>query len=74
MRYLAGAVQVLGAMAGLIGTAVEPSGLAALGSSGGAPAASMAAASQIPAAMLTLYREAAAACHDLPWAILRFDR
>ena len=70
MKYVAGAVLVLGAMTCLIGTAVVTSALAALGTSGGAPSASTAATSQIPAAMLTLYREASASCPDLPWTIL----
>jgi hypothetical protein len=40
------------------------------GTGGGAPAASSAATAKIPAAMLTLYQQAASTCPGLPWTIL----
>ena len=58
------------AIAGLVGTAVVASALSVLGVGSEAPAASFAATSKIPPAMLALYQQAAATCPGLPWAIL----
>jgi cell wall-associated NlpC family hydrolase len=55
---------------GLVGTAVVASAAALLGVGSGAPAASSAAASRIPPAMIALYQQAAATCPGLPWTIL----
>ena len=37
---------------------------------GGAPSATSAATSGMPAGMLALYRQAAASCPGLPWTVL----
>ena len=52
----------------VIGTAILASAASLFGVGGGPRASS--AASQIPAAMLTLYQQAAATCPGLPWTIL----
>jgi cell wall-associated NlpC family hydrolase len=54
----------------VVGTAILASAASLLSVGGGAPAASSAATAQIPAAMLTLYQQAAATCPGLPWTIL----
>jgi cell wall-associated NlpC family hydrolase len=53
----------------VIGMAIVASAASLLGV-GGAPAASSAATDRIPAAMLTLYQQAAATCPGLPWTIV----
>jgi cell wall-associated NlpC family hydrolase len=53
-----------------MGTAVLASALSVLGVGSNAPAASSAATSTIPPAMLALYQEAAATCPGLPWTVL----
>ncbi len=58
------------AVAGLVGTAVVASALSLLGVGSEAPAASSAATSEIPPAVLALYQEAAATCPGLPWTVL----
>src|SRR5271168_3768528 len=60
----------VGLAAAVVGTAVLTSAVSLLGVGSGAPAASSAATAQIPAAMLTLYQQAAAACPGLPWTIV----
>jgi hypothetical protein len=54
----------------VIGTAILASAASLLGVGGSAPGASSAATAKIPAAMLTLYEQAAATCPGLPWTIL----
>ena len=54
----------------VIGTAILASAASMLDVGGSAPGASSAATAQIPAAMLTLYQQAAATCPGLPWTIL----
>jgi hypothetical protein len=56
--------------AAVVGTAILASAASLLGIGGGAPAASSAATAKIPAAMLTLYQQAASTCPGLPWTIL----
>ena len=70
MKGLVAGALAVGLAVALIGTAILASAASLLGVGGGAPAASPAATAQIPAAMLTLYQEAAATCPDLPWTIL----
>jgi len=53
-----------------MGTAVVASALSVFGVGSSAPAASGAATSTIPPAMLALYQEAAATCPGLPWTVL----
>jgi cell wall-associated NlpC family hydrolase len=60
----------VGIAAAVVGTAILASAASLLGIDGGAPAASSAATAKIPAATLTLYKQAAAACPGLPWTIL----
>jgi cell wall-associated NlpC family hydrolase len=60
----------VGLAVAVIGTAILASAASLLGVGGGAPAASSAATSQIPPAMLTLYQTAAATCPGLPWTVL----
>lgn len=64
----AGLAVSLGAMT--VGTAVLASAASLLGVGTGAPAASSAATTQIPPAMLALYQQAAGTCPGLPWTIL----
>jgi cell wall-associated NlpC family hydrolase len=70
VKGLAGLGLGLVLAAGLVGTAVVASAAALLGVGSGAPAASSAAASRIPPAMIPLYQQAAATCPGLPWTIL----
>ncbi len=70
MRGVLAAVLAAGLAAAMVGTVVLASAVSLLGVGGGAPAASGAATAQIPAAMLTLYQQAAATCPGLPWTIL----
>ncbi len=70
MRGVAAAGLAVGLAAALVGTAVVASALSLLGVGGGAPAASSAATAKVPATMLALYQEAAAACPGLPWTVL----
>ncbi len=70
MKGLVGAGLAVGLAVAMIGTAILASAASMLGVGGGAPAASSAATSQIPPAMLTLYQQAAATCPGLPWTIL----
>jgi cell wall-associated NlpC family hydrolase len=70
MKALAGAVAATGALAGMLCTAVVASALSVLGVGSGAPAATTAATSTIPPAMLGLYQQAAATCPGLPWTVL----
>jgi cell wall-associated NlpC family hydrolase len=63
-------VGVIGAPAGLVGTAVLGAMASFAGGGDGAPAASTAATAQIPSDMLTLYEDAAATCPGLPWTVL----
>ncbi len=60
----------VGLAAAVVGTAVLASAMSVLGVGAGGPAPSSAATAQIPAAMLTLYQQAAATCPGLPWTIL----
>ena len=60
----------MGLAAMVVGTAILASAASLLGLGGGAQAASSAATAKIPAAMLTLYQQAAATCPGLPWTIL----
>jgi len=69
MRGVVGALMALGLGIGLLGTAVVGSAMAMLGTDV-QPAASSAAVSKVPPAMLALYQEAAAACPGLPWTVL----
>jgi cell wall-associated NlpC family hydrolase len=73
------ATPLIGVCVGLLGTgSVVLGGLAALvsfgtgglGGPGGAVLPSAAATRQIPAAMLTLYQQAASGCPGLPWVVL----
>ena len=68
-KGILGAIVVSGGCLALVGTAVVASAMSALGT-GGAPAASAAATSAIPPAMLMLYQPAAATCPGLPWTIV----
>ena len=70
MKGLVAAGLAVGLTVAVIGTAILASAASLLGVGGGAPAASSAATAQIPTAMLTLYRQAAATCPGLPWTIL----
>jgi cell wall-associated NlpC family hydrolase len=70
VRGVAAAGLAVGLAAALVGTAVVASALSLLGVGGGAPAASSAATAKVPATMLALYQEAAAACPGLPWTVL----
>ena len=70
MKGLAGTAVALGAGVALMGTAVVASALSVLGVGSGAPAASTAATSRIPPAMVALYEQAAATCPGLPWTVL----
>jgi hypothetical protein len=69
MRRAVGALVALGLVVGLLGTAVVGSAMAMFGIDV-QPTATSAATSKIPAAMLALYRAAAATCPGLPWTIL----
>ncbi|HXY28165.1 MAG TPA: lytic transglycosylase domain-containing protein, partial [Acidimicrobiales bacterium] len=69
MRRAVGALVALGLVVGLLGTAVVGSAMALLGTDV-QPAATSAAISQVPPAMVALYREAAATCPGLPWTVL----
>jgi cell wall-associated NlpC family hydrolase len=70
MKGLVAAGLSVGLAAVVVGTAILASAASLLGVGGGQPAASSAATAQIPAAMLTLYRQAAATCPGLPWTIV----
>jgi cell wall-associated NlpC family hydrolase len=70
VKGLLAAGMAAGLAVAVIGTAILASAASLLGVGGGAPAASPAAAAKIPAAMLTLYQEAATTCSGLPWTIL----
>ena len=70
MKGLAAAGLAVGLAVAVIGTAILASAASLLDVGGGAPSASSAATAQIPAAMLTLYQQAAAACPGLPWTIV----
>src|SRR5271167_4754992 len=69
MRRAVGALVALGLVVGLLGTAVVGSAMAMFGIDV-EPAATSAATSKIPPAMLALYQEAAATCPGLPWTVL----
>ncbi len=70
MKGLVAAGLAVGLAVASIGTAILASAASLLGVGVAAPAASSAAISQIPPAMLTLYQQAAATCPGLPWTIL----
>jgi hypothetical protein len=70
MKGLVAVALAVGLAVALIGTAIVGSAASLLGVGGDAPAASSAVTARIPAAMLTLYQEAAATCPGLPWTIL----
>ena len=70
MRGILAAGLAVGLAIMVVGTAILASAASLLGLGGGAPAASSAATAKIPAAMLTLYQQAAATCPGLPWTIL----
>jgi cell wall-associated NlpC family hydrolase len=70
MKGLVAAGLSAGLAAAVVGTAILASAASLVGAGGGQPAASSAATAQIPAAMLTLYRQAAATCPGLPWTIV----
>jgi cell wall-associated NlpC family hydrolase len=70
MKGVLAAALLVGLAAAVIGTAVLTSAVSMLSVGGEAPAASSAATAQVPAAMLTLYQQAAATCPGLPWTIL----
>ena len=59
-----------GWLTAVVGTAILASAASFLGVGSGVPVASPAATAKIPAAMLTLYQEAASTCSGLPWTIL----
>jgi hypothetical protein len=69
MRRAVGALVALGLVVGLLGTAVVGSAMAMFGIDV-QPTATSAATAKIPAAMLTLYQQAASTCPGLPWTIL----
>jgi cell wall-associated NlpC family hydrolase len=64
-----GVIVASAACTALVGTSVVASALSALGTDG-APAASAAATSAIPPAMLVLYQQAASTCQGLPWTVV----
>jgi cell wall-associated NlpC family hydrolase len=70
MKGLIAAGLAVGLAAAVVGTAILASAASFLGVGSGVPAASPAATAKIPAAMLTLYQEAASSCTGLPWTIL----
>jgi cell wall-associated NlpC family hydrolase len=69
MRRAVAALVALGMVVGLLGTAMVGSAMAMFGIDV-QPAATSAATSKVPSAMLALYQEAAATCPGLPWTIL----
>jgi cell wall-associated NlpC family hydrolase len=69
VKGLVGAGLAAGMAVAVIAMAILASAASLLGVSG-APAASSAATTNIPSAMLTLYQQAAAICPGLPWTIL----
>ncbi len=70
MKGLVAAGLAVGLAAAVVGTAILASAASFLGVGSGVPVASPAATAKIPAAMLTLYQEAASTCSGLPWTIL----
>ncbi len=70
MRGLVAAALTAALAAALIGTAILASAASLLNVGNGAPAASSAATTRIPPAMLALYQQAAATCPGLPWTVL----
>ena len=60
----------VGLAVAVIGTAILASATSLLGVGSGGPAASLAATSNIPAAMLALYEQASATCPGLSWTIV----
>ncbi|HWD53887.1 MAG TPA: NlpC/P60 family protein [Acidimicrobiales bacterium] len=69
MRGVAAAGIALALGVGVVGMAVVASAVSFLGGAG-EPAASPAATSKVPPAMLALYQDAAATCPGLPWTVL----
>jgi cell wall-associated NlpC family hydrolase len=70
MKGLVAAGLAAGLAVAVIGTAILASAASLLDVGSDAPAASSAATTQIPSAMLALYQQAAATCPGLPWTIL----
>ena len=70
MKGLVGAGLAAGLAVAVIGMAILASAASLLDVGSGTPAASSAATTKIPPAMLTLYQQAAATCPGLPWTIL----
>jgi cell wall-associated NlpC family hydrolase len=70
MKGLVGIGLAAGSAVAVIGMAILAAAASLLGVGSGAPAASSAATTNIPSAMLTLYQQAAATCPGLPWTIL----
>jgi cell wall-associated NlpC family hydrolase len=70
MKGLVAVGLAIGLAVAVIGTAILASAASLVGVGGSAPATPPATAAQIPAAMLTLYQQAAVTCPGLPWSIL----
>lgn len=69
MRKAIGVLGVLGLVTTLLGTAVVASAMSMFAGDV-PPAATSAATSAIPPAMMTIYQHAAASCPGLPWTVL----
>jgi cell wall-associated NlpC family hydrolase len=70
MKGLVAVGLAVGLAAVVVGTAILASAASLLGVGSGTPAASSAATSKIPPAMLALYEQAAVTCPGLPWSIV----
>ena len=69
MRRAVGALVALGLVVALVGTAVVASAMSMFGVDV-EPAATTAAISKVPPAILALYQQAASTCPGLPWTVL----